>query len=169
MIPHLTYRPRDGIIFGVVAGRSFRLTTQRNQAGMALEAWRQVARSGGRAAPHVVPWDHTYEFRVGRWAHAEGPGQRLTAADSAPLEIFDYPGAYAGRFDGVDKGGGTSGSANHRHHARVVWVKFGLRQGFPIHGLPACGDSRCIVIVQEWDSLFNALKATRQVSIVVEL
>jgi hypothetical protein len=97
------------------------------------------------------------------------PGQRLTIATSAALEIYDWPGEYAQRFDGVDKGGGTGGSANHRHHARVVWVKSAVRQGFPIHGPPACGDSRCIVVVQQWDSLFNALKQARQVSIRVEL
>jgi hypothetical protein len=153
MTSHLTYRPREGIVFGFVAGKAVRAQTLRTQAATDAGAWRAAARPGETA--HVTPWDHQYEFRPGKWTVAQG----------AALEVYDYPGYYAQRFDGVDPGG----AAKHRQHARVVWVKLGLRQGFPIHGPPACGDPRCIVIAQEWDSLFNALRAARQISIVVEL
>jgi hypothetical protein len=168
MSPHLTYRPRDGVVFGVVAGKAIRLATLRSQVVMNIEAWREVARSGETAVPRVTPWPKVQEVRPGR-AAAGALGQKLTVAENAALEIYDYPGEYAQRFDGVNPGGASGGSSNHRHHARVVWVKLALRQGFPIHGPTACGDPRCIVITQEWDALFNALKATRQVSIVVEL
>jgi hypothetical protein len=164
MSPRLTYRPRDGIVFGVVAGKAIRLTTLRNQAGVATQARRQIAQPGRTVASHVLTWDHVHEFRPG---HAPaGPARTLTVAENAALEIFDYPGEYAQRFDGVKPSGGQS---NHRQHARVIWVKLALHQGFPIHGPPACGDSRCLVIAEGWDSLFTALKATKQVSIVVEL
>jgi hypothetical protein len=166
--PRLTYRPREGIVFGVVGGRSIRLATLRNQAAMDMGAWRAVARSGETVTPRVTSWDKVQEFPPGVPA-AGALGHRLTVAENAALEIYDYPGEYAQRFDGVNPGGASGGSSNHRHHARVVWVKLALRQGFPIHGPPACGDPRCIVITQEWDALFNVLKATRQVSIVVEL
>ncbi len=167
MSSHLTYRPREGIVFGVVAGRPIRLATLRNPSGIALEAWRAAARAGGAAAGprNVTHWEHQYEFPPVR-VPARAPGQRLTIADNAAFEVFDHPGAYAQRFDGIDPGGGQ---ADHRHHAQVVWVKSASRQSVPIHGSPACGDPRCIVIVQGWESLFAALKATRQVSIVVEL
>jgi hypothetical protein len=93
-------------------------------------------------------------------------GTRLTIADSAPLETFDYPGEYAQRFDGVDRGGAQ---ARHRHHTRVVLVNPASRHAFPLHGLPPCGDPRCIVVVEAWELLFSALGLTRQVSLVVEI
>lgn len=161
----LTYQPREGIVFGVVAGKAIRLTTLRNQAGMAMQAWRQVARTGRTVEPRLTPWEKAQEL-PSRGVPAAATVRTLTVAENAALESYDYPGEYAQRFDGVTPGGGQS---SHRHHARVIWVKLAVRQGFPIHGLPACGDSRCMVVVEGWDSLFNALKATRQVSIVVEL
>ena len=45
--------------------------------------------------------------------------------------------------------------------------KLTIKTGFPgggfcLHGPPPCGNPRCIVIVQDWDSLFQALKTARQ-------
>ncbi|MGH8223801.1 MAG: hypothetical protein ACREQZ_12595 [Woeseiaceae bacterium] len=156
MSPHLTYRPREGVVFGVVAGKSIRLATLRTQAGMNIDSWEKVQELRPGAAP------------------AGAIGHRLTVAENAALEIYDYPGEYAQRFDGVSPGGTAGGSANHRHHGRVVWVKLTIKTRFPgggfyLHGPAPCGNPRCIVIAQDWDSLFRALKATRQVSIVVEL
>ncbi len=151
MSPHLTYRPRDGVVVGIVAGRSIRLATLRHQAA------------------HIHEWEKVQELRVGKMA---GPlGHRLTVAENAALEIYDFPGEYAQRFDGVDRGGT---SANHRQHGRVVWVKLTVRTGFPdggfcLHGPPSCGNPRCIVITQDWGSLYQALKTARQASIAVEL
>jgi type VI secretion system secreted protein VgrG len=60
-------------------------------------------------------WDHSFELphkhleaekqisdglQVGKAAH------KLQVADNSKLEIYDWPGAYAQRFDGIDKGGG---------------------------------------------------------------
>ena len=36
MSPLLTYRPREGVVFGTVAGQAIQLTTLRNQAGMTM-------------------------------------------------------------------------------------------------------------------------------------
>lgn len=140
MSSHLTYRPHEGIVFGVVAGRPTRLATLPNPAGIALEAWRTASRTGGAAAE---PRNSTH------WEHIRPLCGRIRPA--------------------LRRGQAGGGQANHRHHAHVVLVKSGWRQGSSIHGLPACGDPRCIVVVQGWDSLFTALKATRQVSIVFEL
>jgi hypothetical protein len=153
MGPHLIYRPRETVVFGTVAGRSIRLTTL-----------------PGAAAGKPTLWDHPFEITRKHLDVPGAVGPRLTIAENSALEIFDYPGEYAQRFDGVNKGG----SANHRLHGRVVWVKSTPKTGFPgggfcLHGPPPCGNPRCIVIAQQWDSLFNALKAARQVSIVVEL
>jgi hypothetical protein len=166
----LTYRPREGVVFGTVAGQAIRLATLRSQTGMG--AWHQAARSSGPVAPDVADWPKVQELRTGG-VPAGRLGHKLTAAENAALEIYDYPGEYAQRFDGVAPGG-AGGSANHRHHGRVVWVKSTIKTGFPdagfcLHGPPPCGNPRCIVIVQKWDWLFQALKTARQVSIVVEL
>lgn len=173
MSAHLTYRPREGAVFGTVAGKLIRLATLRSQAGMNMEAWRQAAQPSGAVQPSVTDWNKAQEFRAGKWATG-AIGNRLTVAENAALEIYDYPGAYAQRFDGVDPGGGADGSANHRHYGRVVRVKPTLKAGFPrggfhIHGPPPCANPRCIVILQDWDSLFQALKTARQISLVVEL
>jgi hypothetical protein len=172
MSSHLIYRPREGAVFGTVAGKSIRFAALRNQAGMDMEAWRQAARSSGTVARNVTDWPKMQELRTGVLAGAAR--HRLTVADNAALEIYDYPGAYAQRFDGVDPGRATGGSANHSHHGRVVWVKLPVKAGFPgggfcIHGPPPCGNPRCIVIVQDWDLLFQALKTARRVSMAVEL
>lgn len=62
----------------------------------------------------VTLWDHNFEMpgqslegtaaiqdsvQVGQVVH------RLAVADNDKLELYDYPGGYAGRFDGVDPGG----------------------------------------------------------------
>ena len=173
MSSHLTYRPREGIVFGTVAGKAIRLATLRNQAGMDIEAWRQAAQPAGTVGPNVMNWPKLQEIRSGA-VPAGAVRHRLTVAENAALEIYDYPGAYAQRFDGVDPGGAAAGSANHPHHGRVVWVKLRIKTGFPgdgfcLHGPPPCGSPRCIVIVQDWDSLFRALKTANKVSLVVEL
>ena len=160
MGPHLTYRPREGVVFGVLAGKPIRLATLRNQAGMDLEAWRGAARSGP-----VTTWEKVQELRSGSTAGALG--HRLTVAANTALEIYDYPGEYAQRFDGVRPGGAAGGLPNHRHRGSAVFVK--QIGGFYLHGPPSCGNPRCIVVLQDWDSLFRALKTTRQVSIVVEV
>jgi type VI secretion system secreted protein VgrG len=85
--------------------------------------------SGGRRSePRITVWEKTQELRSGKytlWDHCfELPGKHLeaerpildTAAVGAvthhlkvacndKLEIYDYPGGYAQRFDGIDKGG----------------------------------------------------------------
>ena len=174
MGPHLTYRPREAVVFGTVAGKSIRLTTLRGQGAADIYDWSKVQelRTGGPGATAGKPtlWDHTFEITHKPVTAAGTGGPRLTIAENSLLEIYDYPGEYAQRFDGVDKGG----SANHRLHGRVVRVKSTLNTSFPaggfgLHGPPHCGNPRCIVVAQQWESLYSALKAARQVSIVVEL
>jgi hypothetical protein len=164
MNAELTYRPRAGIVAGVVAGRPISLPTQRDPAR--ITSWEKVQepRSGKAAL-----WDHSFEVPhrpvipgtppVGPTAH------KLKVVDGAPLEIYDWPGEYAKRFDGIDKG---VGSRPHRHAGSMVFVRE-PGGGFCLHGFPACGDPRCIVVIQGWDSLFNALKQARQITMVLEL
>lgn len=88
----------------------------------------ESTRGGTREDMRVITWEKTQELRSGKytlWDHCfEVPGRHLEAQQatiaSVPvgqvihklqiggndqLEIYDYPGGYAQRFDGVDKGG----------------------------------------------------------------
>lgn len=88
---------------------------------------------GGREEERIYRWEKQQELRSGKytlWDHCfELPNKHLEAEKIVPdavsvgtvshklkvggndkLEIYDYPGAYAQRFDGVDAGGGDSAS-----------------------------------------------------------
>ena len=166
MSAQLTYSPRAGTISGVVDGRAVRLPTHRDHAR--ISAWEKVQelRPG-----KVTLWDHTFERphqHIVPGSAPTGPaGRRLkVVVENAKLEVFDYPGSYAQRFDGDDKV--RSMQPGHRHRGSAVFVKE-PSGGFYLHGSPPCDNPRCIVIVQDWDSLYRALRGTRQVSLIVEL
>jgi len=164
MRAQLSYRPREGIVSGVVAGRPVRMPTQRDHARVTAWEKQQELRSG-----KVTLWDHTFESPH---RHAErvkplaspsptGPvGPKLTVVENATFDVYDWPGEYAQRFDGVPL-------PNHRHRGSAVYVR--EQGGFCLHGMPPCGNPRCIVVVHDWDLLFEALKQTRQLTIVVEI
>ena len=81
-----------------------------------ITGWRktQELRSG-----KITMWDHSFELPH---KHLEAQktilenvkigtiSQKLKVGGNDNLEIYDYPGAYAQRFDGVDKGGGDNAS-----------------------------------------------------------
>jgi type VI secretion system secreted protein VgrG len=92
-------------------------------------AYKTIEQGDVAAAPSVYAWAKTQELTSGKvtlWDHCfELPHKHLdaekTVQESAaagkvthklklgangPLEVYDYPGAYAQRFDGTDKGGG---------------------------------------------------------------
>lgn len=83
-----------------------------NRPDMRVSRWEksQELRSG-----KVTLWDHCFELPHVH-LDAERPTQESVSIGKAthklklpandPLEIYDYPGAYAQRFDGVDAGGG---------------------------------------------------------------
>ena len=84
---------------------------------------------GYRFENRILGWEKIQELRSGKYTlwdhcfelphkHLEGQtdilesvqvgnvDHKLQVGDNSKLEIYDYPGAYAQRFDGVDKGGG---------------------------------------------------------------
>src|SRR5262249_36047853 len=83
---------------------------------------------GGRGEDRIHDWSKAQELRAGKytlWDYTfEKPESRLEATQkilasvkvgqethqlngvNGALEIFDFPGEYAQRFDGIDKGGG---------------------------------------------------------------
>lgn len=150
MDARLTYDPRNGVLAGDVAGRAFRVRTLPDPASAA--AWSQVARAQGQ-----------------RHQARHGVGNALAVAESALLEVYDYPGEYAQRFDSPNDGKDPKNEGRlpgHRGSSVFVPASGG---GFHIHGLPASADRRAIVVVEQWDALFRALKSARQVSIFVAL
>ena len=89
----------------------------------------EEVKGGVRPDMRIHHWEKNQELRSGKvtlWDHCfELPHQKLDAERTTPevvdigkvshklklpanepLELYDYPGGYAGRFDGVDRGGG---------------------------------------------------------------
>ena len=164
MRAQLSYRPREGIVSGIVAGRVVRLPTQRDHERVTSWEKQQELRSG-----KVTLWDHAFESPHQHLERSKplavtspaGPvGPKLTVVENATFDIYDWPGEYAQRFDGVPL-------PNHRHGGSAVYVR--EQGGFCLHGMPPCGNPRCIVVMHDWDFLFKTLKQTRQLTIVVEL
>lgn len=159
MVVCLEYRPREGVVLATAAGMTLRLATLRNPDVTAWQAAARAAATGSR----IEPWIKTQEIRPGPTA-ARGFGDSFAGdAETAAVEIYDYPGSYAQRFDGEDR----VRSSKHRQHTRVVAVTRAPAQRIAIHAGPSCGHPGCIVIAQPWDALFDRLRSARRVRIVV--
>ena len=97
-------------------------------------------------------WDHCFEL-TGRNLEATRPTQesvavgqvthKLNNGSNGQLEVYDYPGGYAQRFDGVDRGGGSR-SADLKHvfedNQRTVRIRM-EQEALP--GLEIQGASDC--------------------------
>lgn len=69
--------------------------------------------ASGMVTPHILSWEHAYEFRTGAWAHTDynfkTPKQKLLTSEKTLMkfqgvqdyEQYDYPGEY------LDKGTGS--------------------------------------------------------------
>jgi hypothetical protein len=169
MSAQLVYHWRRGRIDIVSAGKSFHLPTLHTAAS--IGAWEKVQelRPG-----KVTLWDHCFErphenvggdraipepVAAGRVTH------RIGIETSDKLETYDYPGDYAQRFDGVNPGG--SGRTPHQHPGAVIYVG-GKRRGTYIHGWPPCNLKMCVVVTQQWDQLFEAIVAEKELSFAIE-
>jgi len=119
-----------------------------------------------RAEMRVIRWQKTQEIRSGGctlWDHCfELPGNHLEARESTidsvaagsvthklnlandTLELYDYPGQYAQRFDGIDPSGGDrSSDIQHIFEDRTRTVRLRMEQeevqGIAIEGAGDCG------------------------------
>jgi type VI secretion system secreted protein VgrG len=97
-------------------------------------------------------WDHSFELphkhleadktiqptvQVGKVSH------KLTAGDNSKYELYDWPGEYAQRFDGVDKGGGDRSADIQKifqDNKRTVEIRM---QQEALSGLLSRGGSNC--------------------------
>jgi type VI secretion system secreted protein VgrG len=121
---------------------------------------------GLRPEDRVTDWEKSQELRSGQytlWDHCfEMPGKNLEARQrtlesvavgtvthklklgaTEPLEIYDYPGGYAQRFDGVDKGGAPKPAELEKIHtdnqrtARIRMEQEAL-PGLEVRGQGSC-------------------------------
>jgi len=121
---------------------------------------------GNRPEERILSWEKVQELRSGKatlWDHSfELPGKNLEAEKNIvetvqagtvshkfkvggndKLEIYDYPGGYANRFDGINRGGGESPAELQKifqDNARTVGIRM---QEEAAHGLAIRGDSSC--------------------------
>ena len=85
----------------------------------------KVGRTDG-VVSSIATWETAYQLQTGKitiWDHNfELPHRKLEAdqpslypvADNSALEVFEYPGAYAKRYTGIDRSGGDqSGEVQH--------------------------------------------------------
>ena len=70
----------------------------------------------------VTLWDYNFQLPTNK-LDLEQPS-RFSFGDSQKLELYDYPGGYARKYDGIDKGGGEqSGELNKVFNDRQSTVK----------------------------------------------
>jgi hypothetical protein len=157
MAAMLTFYPRRALLEATAAGLAFQVPIYKDAA-------------------RATTWEHAYEFRPGKhtiWDHAHDLSGRDTdinakvilrvAAGPAALEIHDYPGEYAQRFDGVNTGGSN---ARHPHTGPAVYV--GTRSGgIYIHGWPVGNCKSCIIVLRDWDNLRRAIASERHLSFAI--
>jgi type VI secretion system secreted protein VgrG len=77
-----------------------------------ISSWEKVQQL--RAGKYTL-WDHSFELphkhleaekTIQEAVSVGSVSHKLKVADNTKLEIYDFPGEYAQRFDGIDKGGG---------------------------------------------------------------
>jgi type VI secretion system secreted protein VgrG len=97
-------------------------------------------------------WDHCFELphkhleaekKIQDTVTAGKVSHKLTAGDNSKLELYDWPGEYAQRFDGVDKGGGDRSADLQKifqDNTRTVEIRM---QQEALDGLRIRGGSNC--------------------------
>lgn len=121
---------------------------------------------GNRPEDRVYTWEKSQELRAGKytlWDHTfEKPHKHLEAdktilasvaagkvthkqalGTNAKLELYDFPGEYAQRFDGVDKGGGDQPAEVEKiskDNKRTVGIRMEQEAvpGLAVHGSSTC-------------------------------
>lgn len=87
-------------------------TKQAYQDAVEKEVEMLATKGGVSGADHILSWEHSYEYRPGKWAHTdynfETPSTNLAAKTSTLIdlenitkfEMYDYPGLYSKKADG---------------------------------------------------------------------
>ncbi len=70
----------------------------------------------------VTLWDHNFQLPTNKLDEVQQ--SVFSVSDNQKLELYDYPGGYARKYDGIDKGGGEqSGELNNVFNDRQSTVK----------------------------------------------
>ncbi|MFL6468849.1 MAG: type VI secretion system Vgr family protein, partial [Pyrinomonadaceae bacterium] len=89
----------------------------------------------------VTLWDHNFELPTNN-LNLEQPS-RFSFGESQKLEMYDYPGGYARKYDGIDKGGGEqAGELNKVFNDRESTVKKTI-EALDVHVATATGNGDC--------------------------
>lgn len=93
----------------------------------------------------VTLWDYNFQLPTNK-LDLEQPS-RFTFGDNQKLEKYDYPGGYARKYDGIDKGGGEqSGELNKVFNDRQSTVKK-MMESLDARVTTATGNSDCCSIM----------------------
>lgn len=155
----ITFYPRRALLEANTAGGAFRVPTYHDRTR--VQAWEKMQdlRPG-----KVTLWDHAFELPSGALERGATVIRRIAVGPGA-MEIYDFPGFYDQRFDGVDKGGGD---AFHPHAGIALYV--GTRSsGIHVHGLPTCNRRTCIVVLQRWDDVRRAIAGEQRLSFSISV
>ena len=104
-----------------------------------------------RSGKYTV-WDHNFELPhkhleasadIQQTAEAGTESHQLKVGGNDKLEIYDYPGSYANRFDGVNKGGGDQAAELQKifqDNKRTVEIRMQqeARESLLIQGVGKC-------------------------------
>ncbi|MBS1794065.1 MAG: type VI secretion system tip protein VgrG [Acidobacteria bacterium] len=92
----------------------------------------------------VTLWDYNFELPTNRLDFVQP--SRFSFGDSQKLEKYDYPGGYARKYDGIDKGGGDqAGELNKVFNDREKTVKK-MMESLDAQVTTATGNSDCCSI-----------------------
>jgi hypothetical protein len=166
MVTALTYHVRTRHLSVLASGKSFHLPTYHDPSRIAAWEKGQELRSG-----KYTLWDHCFDLPVRGGQVIQDSvlaGQvihRLTVQSSDKLEVYDYPGYYAQRFDGEDKV--KSEGVLHTHLGTAAYVG-GPRSGIYIHGWPPCNLKRCVIVMRQWEDVWRAIAEEPELSFAIE-
>jgi len=157
MTAMLTFYPRRALLEARAAGLSFQVPVHRDAAGVA--AWEKTQElRGGK----VTLWDHAFEVPGQQPGTGTGLIRRV-AVGAGTLQSYDFPGAYAQRFDGADGCGDA-------FHSRAGALYVGSRdRGIYIHGLPACNRKPCIIVLRQWEDLRRAIAGEQRLTFSISV
>lgn len=93
----------------------------------------------------VTLWDYNFQLPTNR-LDLEQPS-RFSFGDSQKLEMYDFPGGYARKYDGIDKGGGEqSGELNKVFNDRQSTVKK-MMESMDAQVTTGTGNSDCCSLI----------------------
>jgi hypothetical protein len=189
----LNFQVRRGVLSVAASGKRFQLATQAPPLAVVTRPGAAFGKTQAIAAGKFTLWDHCFETPQQSVAPASprksyvGPiSHGLPAGGDGKFDLYDYPGGYVNRFDGVNPSGGSvvsksmlgvspgpiggtqgRGRLPHAQTGPVIYVGDG-KCGVHIHGWPPCTCRTCIVVKGQWVEAAKAIAGEQQLSFSIE-